>query len=355
MIKKSRRPAGIWFNFYYFIILLFVLVSCSSEGNEQPLEPEVPPVVDTYNYVAIRNDGALFEIGNETGIIEQVGKIDGITFNLNFNTVTSSKSKTYMYEQMPEIFPGDGPSTGFRGQICELDNKTLESKCTILDFSDPAIPEFSGLIALDWDEQNQNLIGIVRDVTTESKEEPNYLVRIDPKTLTISYTGLQFEQTSIISTCLVGQTYYVSSKYDDSFFSKSIFSAVNLIDGTQHIIDTSNFDQLPTILSASGDGKKILGFISEYTPGLFNASIPIIYDLGSGGFENMSTPMRLHLTNGYGKSFYDALKSEQVVLIANEKGPGIMKYRSKENTISVLPLAPLENDLSSLIAIINLR
>ena len=354
MIINNYEPIRFRFNFYYFSILLFVLVSCSSESNEQSSEPEIPPVVDTYKYVAVRNDGTLFEIGNETGAIKQVGKISEITFNLNFNTVTSSKSTTFMYERMPEIFPGDGPSTGFRGQICELDNKTLESKCTILDFSDPIFPEFAELIALDWDEQNQNLIGIVSEVDNESKEEPNYLVRIDPKTLTISYTGLQFEQSYIGSTCLIGQTYYVSSRYD-TFNRNPIFSKINLTDGTQDLIDISNLDQSPIVLSANGDGKKILGFTWEYTPGLFNASIPTVYDIGTGMFAELVPPMRLSLMQGFGKSFYNEKENEQVVLIGNDTGTGILSYRSKENTLKVVQLKPVKNDLSSLVAILNVR
>src|SRR5690554_6140550 len=131
---------------------ILFLTNCSSdEGGsdpkpEEPIQtdpkPEEPILTDTYTYIALRNDGTLFEIGDETGKIKKVGKIPEITFNIAFNTVTSSENITFMYEQMPEIMPGDGTSTGFRGQLCVLNTNTLSSKCTILDFSNAVFPEF---------------------------------------------------------------------------------------------------------------------------------------------------------------------------------------------------------------------
>jgi len=105
---------------------------------------------------------------------------------------------------MLEIFSGDGTITGFKGQLCELDNKTLSSKCAILDFSNNVFPEFAGLIALDWDKEKNRLVGLVSDVVNISKENTNYLIHIDHKTLIITYKGIQFVQGFINSTCLLG-------------------------------------------------------------------------------------------------------------------------------------------------------
>ena len=48
-------------------------------------------------------------------------------------------------------------------------------------------------------------------------------------------------------------------------------------------------------------------------------------------------------------------ENEQVVLIGNDTGTGILSYRSKENTLKVVQLKPVKNDLSSLVAILNVR
>jgi hypothetical protein len=337
---------------------LLFLANCSKEESlsmgesETDPKPKVPALTDSYTYTALRNDGTLFEIGNETGVIKKVGKIPQITFNLAFNTVTSSESTTYMYEWMPEII-SDGSTTGFRGQLCELDHKTLSSKCTVLDFSNNGIPEYAGLIALDWDFEHKQLIGIVRDIVNGSSGNLNYLVRIDPQTLAITYTGIQFVQDFINATSLVGNTYYISSRLN-TFNREPIFSSLDLSTGTQNIIGTSNLDSPPFLLSQNKGAKKLFGLAWKFNTGFTNAAVPIVFDIDSQKFEKLPNTTSISFKQDVGKSFFNSFSNEQIVLIDSEKG-GLLTYNFDNNTIKIIQLSPLINELSSLVAIINVK
>ncbi|MCM4173883.1 hypothetical protein DHD32_20650 [Arenibacter sp. TNZ] len=337
---------------FCFLGILF-LTNCSKEEQESDPKPQEPILSDAYTYTALRNDGTIFEIGDETGEIKKVGEIPEITFNIAFNTVTSSENTTYMYEQMPEIFSGDGTTTGFRGQLCELNNKSLSSKCTILDFSNNVFPEFAGLIALDWDNENKRLVGVVGDVVNVSKENPNYLIHIDPQTLLITYTGIQFVQGFINSTCLVGNTYYISSRYDNSN-NQPIFSSLDLSIGSQNTISTSNLDSPPIILSKNKDAKKLFGLAWEFNTGFTNAAIPVAFDIVSQKFEKLPFPTRISFKQDFGKSYFNADSGEQIALVNSEMG-GLLRYNFQTKIFKLVHLSPSNNELSSLVAIINVK
>lgn len=309
-----------------FVCILFLTDCSKDEGGTDP-KPEESILTDVHTYIALRNDGTIFEIGDETGEIKKVGKIPKVTFNILFNTVTSSESTTYMYEQMPETFNNDGGTTGFRGQLCELNRNTLSSKCTILDFSNNVFPEFAGLIALDWDEENKRLIGLVSDMVSDAKNNSNYLVYIDRETLKITYSGIQFMQDFINSTFLVGGTYYFSSRHD-TFNNKPIFSNLDLSIGTQNIINTPNIDSPPFLLSGNTDTKKLFG-LAEYT----NATVPITFDVVGQKFEKLSSPTRIAYKQQFGKSFFNATNNEHIALVNSEMGECLLCYNVRTKAL----------------------
>ncbi|WP_424367363.1 hypothetical protein [Maribacter sp.] len=350
---KSGKEKNVVLAFLSLVVLL--VLSCSKDENTitpEP-EPEVPifAAVDTYTYIALRNDGTLFEIGDEGGSIEQVKKINNITFNTIFNTVTSSTQKTFVYEQMPEII-SNGTSTGFRGQLCALDNQSLQSGCTILDFSNHDFPEFAGLIALDWDEKNKNLVGIVTDVVNESPENINYVVRIDPTTFEIISTDVQFVKHGIISSLLVDNTYYISTMVDGSGHSELM--TIDLITGETRDIDFSNVDSSPFLLSKNDEGTKYFGLAWEFNTGFFNAAVPVSFGADSSIVE-IATTKRIFFKITVGKSFYNQANKEHVVLVDTEDGAGLLRYNSENGTLRIIGLKPLQNELSSFVAIVQVK
>lgn len=333
---------------------ILFLTNCSNDESGSDPKLEEPILTDVHTYIALRNDGTIFEIGDETGELKKVGKIPETTFNINFNTVTSSGNITYMYEMMPEIMPGDGTTTGFRGQLCELNTDTFNSKCTILDFSNSVFPEFAGLIAMDWDQENKRLVGLVGDMISNSNNNPNFLVHIDPKTLEINYTGIQFLQRFIATTCLVGTTYYISSRHD-TFNNDPIFSAIDLSTGTQTTISTSGVDSPPLLLSKNKDSKKLFGMARELDTDKSAKTIPITFDNTTQKFEKLPISTGISGKQQFGKSFFNAVSEEHIVLVNSEIGEGLLRYNSRTKTLKMVSLSPLDTELSSLVAIINVK
>tara|TARA_B100001063_G_C16580970_1_gene460745 strand:+ start:512 stop:727 length:216 start_codon:yes stop_codon:yes gene_type:complete len=71
MLKFSRFPL--------FFILSLVLLSCAkdSEPSEETQQPLEPIQEDQFQYVVLRNDGRLFTIGDQSGVVEDAGSING--------------------------------------------------------------------------------------------------------------------------------------------------------------------------------------------------------------------------------------------------------------------------------------
>lgn len=334
------------------MLTMILFSSCSKEEIARGESVTEPKAKDSYTYIALRNDGRIFEIGDETGEVKEVGNIPEITFNIVYNTVTSSGSRTYLYEQMPEVISDDSAASGFKGQLCELDVKTLESKCSVLDFSDEVFPEFSGLIALDWDEGNKILVGLVTDVVNAPGNHPIYVIHIDPETLKISYTGIQLVQDYINSTCLVGNKYYIASRYDVNN-REPVFRSLNLATGILNTMGISDVDSPPFLLSYNAEAQNLFGIARKRNTGSLDATYPITYDLVDQSIANLSPSTDVNFSQEFGKSFYNSKSKEHVALA----GPhaNLMRYNMDTETLKFMELSRNNNELSSLVAIINVK
>ena len=335
--------------YFFSLFLVFTIISCSNDGGnnegelmEESDNNEEPPNPDKGVYIALRNDGQLFEIGDESGIVKQMGRVSGIVFNTLFNSVTGNGTTSFIYEQ--DFDP-------FQAKFYTFDVASQNSRPYILDFPSEIPEDFPGLIALDWDNQNQDLVGLVRDVVNESDELINYVVRMDPDTFEMSYTGISFVQPSIRSTTLKDGSLYMSSANHNNIEAFT-YSKMDLTNGTLEELPLPDSGFAPYSLSNTSGDNKLFGFVLRPDPSKFLVD-PVLIDPIQESIEIIVNDKEFALRNVYGKSYYNNATNENVTIVGlyDEPEDGLLRFDANSKTFKIVLLTGSDN-LSSLIRII---
>lgn len=325
------------FRGYVLIILSgFILSSCSKD--------EETIVQDDYQYLALRNDGKLFAIGDQTGVVEDAGSISGLEFNTVFNSVTSSSENTYVFEFR---------FSPLEQRLFIRNRETGKSEMVLLEFPE----EFgngAGFMSLDWDESQNNLVGIVKQEYNlqNSMRKPVKVVRLDPETfefeviedLDLFSLGYQL----VYSSQLIGQKLYVSASKTtnrvDIDFLEIDFSSKTIEVLSQESINTGFFN-----LGRIPGTNILLGFAHELNTGYTGAAKPYLYDLDNQQLDLLEAVPRISVVYVGHKTFVNPHTGEMVGLIARD-GFALFKYDHKQNDFKIIPMT---KDLSTFISIID--
>lgn len=331
------------------LAILMSLLACSAEGStEEEKETDNPEQAeDTYNYIALRSDGTLFTIGDHSGTVIQAGKIPGIEFNTFFNSVTSSNSKIFIYEHR-----FDPP----RGILYVWDKQTNKTESAVLEYPEE-FGENTALMSLDWDEENQNLVGITReDIENSSNYKPIKVVRINPVNLemTISPDIDLFTEgyANVFSTSLVNQKLYaVTTK--DSRWDPDLLE-INLNQNSFKALPRTGAETGFSNLGNSGDANTIFGFSPVANSGYMAEARPVIYDIISGTFEELSEVPRISVLNFSHKTFYNEAGKEYAELVGSDGKIQLFKYQPEKRDYQLIEI-PNPQNLSTLLTIIGVK
>ncbi|NJW53120.1 hypothetical protein [Salinimicrobium oceani] len=311
----------------------------------EPEEPEIPEQIeDEFHYIALRNDGTLFSIGDQTGKVSVTGKIPGIEFNTLFNSVTTSSSKTFIYEHY-----FDPP----RGIIYVFEPSTETTTSVTLEFPEEFVQN-TALVSLDWDEDRQNLLGFARQNFEEANNQQAFkLVRIDPEnfkitTLEIDLYAQGYE--NVFSTTLINQKLYAVASKNDKWTSADLLE----IDLEQKTINALPKNGITTSLINIGSGNdltKIFGFTPVANSNLMAEVRPVIYNLNDKTSSELTAVPRISTLNPAHKTFFHQEKGEFVELVGADNTKSIFTYQPSTGDYSLLKTKS-PNDLSSLVSII---
>jgi len=336
------------FTRYSLILLLgIVMFSCSknSEPDTKNQEPEEQVVEDNYQYIALRNDGELFTIGDQSGVVETAGSIPGLEFNTIFNTVTSSSENTYIYESW---FDPPQPRLFIRNR------KTGNSEMVILELPEE-FGNIPGFMSLDWDESQNNLIGIIRhEFDSPSIDKPLKIARIDPDTyeiqvlenLDLNTLGYQ----NVFSSQLIDQKIYVSASKNSRIRDADLLE-VDLSNKTIKVLSQESIETGLVNLAAIPNTNKLLGFAPQLNTGYAGAVRPYIYDINMEELVLLDAVPRISGLHFANKTFLNHDSGELITLIARE-GHGLFKYDYQSGDFEIIPIKNPE-DLSSMIAVID--
>lgn len=332
----------------YLGLFMFGLLlnACSESDSPDEIDiPETPVVEDTHQYVILRNDGSLFNIGNKTGQVSPGGEVPGIEFNVIFNAVTASANKVFIYEARFD------PPTGV---LHVLDKTSGQTESVVLEFPE----EFGsnpGLVSLDWDQSNQNLVGIVRqEMDQPTPGLPLKVVRLDPETFSFQvYATLDLNSAgyeNVFSSQLKDQKLYVSASMKADYIPSDLLE----IDLTQETFKVLSQDQTsPGMLnlgSEPGSGT-LYGFEPQLNSGTMAAVRPLVYDIGSQQATELSGIPDFSVVNFAHKMFYDGENRELIDLVAKD-GFSVYRYNLSDQQHELIPIQNPQ-DLSSLAAIID--
>lgn len=324
-------------------VALIWMQSCASDGNEPEPVEEPGVIADTHTYIALRNDGQLFEIGGDSGEVSPSDKVPGVVFNTVFNTVTSSETATYFFEQTFEES---------QGVIFEKKRGENTSRRALLEFPEAEYGALAGLVSLDWSESRNELIGIVKDEITI---EPGTfrLIGIDPDTFQITNYGILGALPGIRSTVLAGSNLYISA-LSNAYPSGYSLHVLNIENNGLNTLAFPNASYPPLQLSYIKGDAKLFGFIRQDNNNLIGAVRPVVYDADSESYVVLPLDENIALVNEFGKSYYDAQRNQHVALVATQGFFALLKYNPVTQQTTLKPLR-VYGELSSLIGIIDVR
>ncbi|MDT0687711.1 hypothetical protein [Autumnicola psychrophila] len=338
MLLKSLRPLLI-------MVLLASFFSCSED--ESPEETEGSEIVDTYSYLALRNDGTLFTIGNNSGKVVEMGNIPGIEFNTMFNAVTSSGSENFIYEHR-----FDPP----RGIIYAWEKRSGETRSAILDYPEQ-FGDNTALLSLDWDEENQNLVGITRENMEQSNhQKPIMVVSINPENFEITTGEIDLSTKgyeNIYSTSLIRQKLYVVASKTERVTEADLLE-IELDQNSVEVLPRQGIATGFTNIGNSGGTTTLFGFSPVANSSYMAEVRPVIYNIETGTVTEVSEVPRISSLNFAHKTFYNGEGKEFVELVGANNSINLLKYNPSTGDQELIKLQNAD-DLSSLISIIAVR
>lgn len=329
---------------WFVIFMVIGFNSCATDEVEP--EPEVlPEAIDTYKYIALRNDGQLFEVGNNTGKISPVNKIPGIEFISTFNAVTSSPTKLYIYEHK---FPP------LQSTIHVYNRTTKATQTKTISFPEEVFGEFPGLVSLEWDETNSVLVALVKEHYESGPHNITRVARIDPDNFEVTSMNIEIDRAHIISTQLVEDKIYTSTYKPGTGGGSNDFFQIDLATGTLTSLELPNMIWPPIHLSKNNVNNVLFGFLPTEGSSYAGAARPVLINPSTRQVTQLFPNEVIGNKNFNGRSFFNASLGEHVDFITSATYNGLFKYNIDTQKATVTQL-PLPNDLSSLVAIVDVR
>ena len=321
-----------------FILIVFCLsfISCSTnDPSPVPVEPEVV-LEDAYNYLVLRHDGQMFEIGDKTGKIKTINKIPNIDL-LNMNSVTTSSTKLYFYEhKFPPLQP----------VIYEYDFQTKSSRSHNIVFSELEFGPFAGLETMEWDAGRKGFIAIVRANYGENRPDPGRLAFINAETFKVSSLNIDVPQKYIMGTLIRGNEIFASSYRSNSSEYVSDFFKINLQTGLMTNIEVDGMTIAPIHLSQNPGKNTLFGFLPVHGSSYMGASKPVVFDPETGIVKQLFPNEVIGNYNRSGRSFFNSQNKEHVDLITSPDYLALFRYNSDTQEVVITKL-PHPNDLGT--------
>ena len=292
-----------------FISLAFVFCSESSEtdeGQEQITDDSisqdddgVATDIDDFNYLVINRETAvqnLYEIGNNSGEIIEVGQIPGTGFNVFFNTVVANESKVYYYEQNFDPFEG----------YIYVHNKTQgTTEKTTINLDTELFGNSPGIISMDWDPQKETIIAIVKS-DVEFASGVSKVVEINPDSLEIIDLEIDLGNSFFtISTTLKNSKLYISGvnqTFTDRFED---FIEVDLSNKTLESLQLQDREGALRHLGSNELNSEFFGYSKLFGTQRGNATEPFILNIESKVYQPLLPELETSNFNTLSKTYFD--------------------------------------------------
>lgn len=231
-------------------------------------------VSDTNNLLAVSDLGEVFQIGNNTGNIVNIGQIGRENNNsiLSTNCFVSHQNKIYAVEYVYNPSPTNN--------LLVFDSENNNSQIIPLNLPISINGDERGIIALTSD--NNNLIGVVAE-NVLINNSPKHIININLQNNSISDLGITFTEDSVSSIIKVNSKLYIST-WQEGFLEIDLtnnqITKINAINGGRlaHI----NNNDFAIMQSVSG-------FVNGAKPGILNLNSQTISPLENGEIYGLVT------------------------------------------------------------------
>lgn len=332
-------------NFLQFFALILLFGSCSTQNNNAEVSeiPESPEVEDTFNYLALRANGSLYEIGNITGEVSRVGAISAMRDHLNMipSAVTASEEKIFIYEHLFEPF---------QGRILVMDKETRVVEIFVLDFPVEIYGHNAGLNSLEWDAKQGNLVGIVKDEFEWNNNNTSRVVRINPETMRMDYEGISYGHAVTFSSSLLGNKLYALSSINGNF-DKLEFLEIDLISKTIVTLEIGGTSGFIGNLSNNGTANFLFGLSPVGGSAFMGEMKAFKLNLSTNQLEELPEIPRFAGHHFARKSFYNKESNEFAELILKDGKDQLLQYNYQQEELSILELSGAEEFDTSVIII----
>lgn len=272
---------------------------------------DINEIVDDYKLLAVSNLGEVFEIGNNTGDIENIGQInrENNSSILSTNNLISSSDKIYSIEYLYNPTPTNNLLIYDRyegtGQIIPL---TIPSTINGNE---------RGIIALGWNDNN--LIGVLAENVLISNST-KHLININLQDNSITKLGITFNEDAVTSMVKINSKLYIST-WGEGFLE---------IDLTNKSVNNIN-SIIGSRLAQINESELA---IMQYVPGFINGAKPARIDLSNQTVSNNSDNEIYGLVTLFGNSIF----KNQIYLnlvSTSDLYLGILKtdFQTNENSI----------------------
>lgn len=218
--------------------------------------------------------------------------------------------------------------------------------------------EFSnipGLMALDWDESQDNLVGIIRhEFDLPSIDKPVKIVRIDPVTFEMTvFENLDLNSMgyrNVFSSQLIGQKLYVTASKNSELIPSDLLE-INLTDKTFRVFAQDNLDNGLLNLGKIPGTNKLLGFSPQLNSGYTGTVKPYIYDIDSESLGDLASIPRISAIHFAHKTFVNPYNDFMISLIG-QNGYNLFSFDYSSNDFDIIPIVN-PDDLSTMVVIID--
>ncbi|PQJ20616.1 cadherin repeat domain-containing protein [Tenacibaculum sp. SG-28] len=235
---------------------------------------DINEIDDDYKLLAVSELGEVYEIGNNTGNIENIGQINRENNGsiLSTNNLISSSDKIYSIEYVYNPSPTNN--------LLIFDRKNRTSQIIPLTIPSTINGDERGIIALTKDENN--LIGVLAENVLRSNST-KHLVNINLQDNSITELGITFNEDVVTSVVKINSKLYISTWREG-------FLEVDLVDNSVNNINSINGSRLASINNSElAVMQSVSGSTYGAKPGIIDLTTMLISDKSKGETYSLMT------------------------------------------------------------------
>lgn len=243
--------------YYVLLLLAFFAFSCEDTDNGSTDETIIE-ISDDYNLLVASDLGEIFQIGNNSGNIKNVGQIDRESNNslLPTTSLIGSENKIYAIEYIYKSTPTNN--------LLIFDKQKETTQIIPLTLPSNIIGYERQIYALAWN-NNDNLIGVLAENVFIEKS-PKHLVNINLQNNSVTDLGITFTEDRITSMKKINSKLYLSTTNEGFLIidlNDKTVNRLNSINGSKMAI--INDLELAIMQTGSGFGGTVIPSIINLT------------------------------------------------------------------------------------------